>query len=498
MGVALAGVALAGCGSSATPASQEPTSLVPAKSVLYVEFAVRPQGSLHDSAESALTRIVGHSPDADLQRLVSKLFKHSHLSYGNDIQPWLGQYVGIVATEFSQSGLALIAPTNDPSAAVSTLKRGAKIHLTGARYRGISYEQGAAGSVQIGLGAVGDNAVIGGVDAFRAIVDAYRGGSIASSPGFRSVFAGLPASSLVRGYINGSGIGAALQGLIGSLPNTSGLSPGLSQQMLSGVANRLHGAYGFSLAVSPRSFSIDLRSATPHPSHAGDVASLPGQSWLALATGTGAGKPGNQGLITGQLSQNPVVARGLALIRQRIGIDVIHDVLPALGPLELSVGGTSPLSLGGGLSLTSPSAGAATRLLADIYRLAARSHSLSVQGSLQNFTITKPGLPIPRIAVAQVGPRVIATVDESFNQFLKPSSTLASNPAFRRAQASLLPDSHVPLFLDFGAIGGLVKNVPSTSAGTGGKALTILRRLDYLVLGDAPDGSDVRLVLGLR
>jgi len=49
-----------------------------------------------------------------------------------------------------------------------------------------------------------------------------------------------------------------------------------------------------------------------------------------------------------------------------------------------------------------------------------------------------------------------------------------------------------------GAVGSLLGNIPSTSTGSGAKVLAALRRLDYLVLGIAPDGSDTRLVLGLR
>jgi hypothetical protein len=132
----------AGSGSSGSPSGLDPAQLAPAKAIAYVELTVRPQGSQRDAVESGLTRLLGHSPDAGLQRAVDHVFRSSGLRYQRDLQPWLGQRIGFVVTALSRTGIALIAPTNDPSAAVSALERGERGHgpLRTGSYAGISYK----------------------------------------------------------------------------------------------------------------------------------------------------------------------------------------------------------------------------------------------------------------------------------------------------------------------------------------------------------------------
>ena len=492
-------IALAGCGSSFAPSAGDPSQIAPPRSALYIEIVVYPQGSLRDAAERALTRLIGHSPDAALQRLAAKLFKHFGLRYSSDVQPWLGQRIGFVVTALSRAGLALIAPTSDTSAALSALRRAERsAHLAAASYGGVRYEQGTTPRGHpVALGIVAHDAVIGGPDAFHAIVDASHGDSIAQAPGFASVFDGLPANSLIRGYINGPRIGAGISALLGAVPSTSALPSGAGAALLDIVRHQLRGECGFSLAVSPRAFTIDLRSSNPHPSHGSDVSRLPEQSWLALSTAVLGGQRA-RALLGASDGQNPLFAQSLALFRQRSGFDLIHDLIPALGPLTISIQGTSIVGLAAGLTLTPSDPAAAARLLGAIYRLASRSTSLAVHGTPRFFVITKPGLPIPRITVAQVGPRVLATVDETLGQLLAPTAPLAVNPVFSRARAALPAGSNVPLFIDFRPIAMLLQSIPSLASGSAHKVLAVVQRLDYLVLGDSPDGADDRLVLALR
>jgi hypothetical protein len=505
--VVIATGALAGCGSSGSPSALDPAKIAPAKSVAYVELTVRPQGSQRSEAESGLTKLLGKSPDKDLLRLANDLFKSSGLNYASDVQPWLGQRVGVVLTAFSKSGLGLIAPTNDPSAALSALKRSEKNHrLSPGSYRGVSYEQGVDNGTPVALGIVDRSyAVIGAPSVFDAIVDASQGTSLLTEPAFASAFGRLPASSLARAYINGPAFGAALL----SIPT---LSASTRQQLRGALGpGKLPGALTLSLSASSKSISAELRSSAASPlglHSTADVSRLPGQSWLALSTGSTLPKAFTSGLESGLVQglKSSALANGVSpstllnLFQRRTGINIQRDLVPALGGIQLAAEGSTFLTFGAGLVLHPSDPRAAARLLGEIRTLIARGHSLEVTGGPRSFTLTKPPLPIPRIVVADLGREVLATLDEpSFQTLLAPATTLASNPTFQRARSQLAPGSLAPLFVDFGPLATLLGLTPQFKTQPSDvKVLKVLQRLDYLVLGFDQASQQAQLVLGLR
>lgn len=493
----LVAAVLSGCGSSATPpSSASPAALAPAGSVAYLELTVRPQGTQQTDAESALTRLLGHSPDAAIQATVNKLFRHAGLTYGSDVRPWLGQRIALVAKSFSKQGFGLIAPTNDPAAALSALRHAEKgAHLAAATYSGVHYQVGEDNGSPVAIGIVGRNAVIAGPPTFTAIVDAFRGRSLGQNPSFAAALATLPPDALVRGYVDLARLGARIHAALQALTAVSSLPAGVLGQFDAGVG-KLHGALTFSLAVDPRAFTLAFHSSGARPGRAGDVSGLAGQSWLALASASLG--PGRNPALLGTALRSPTGQALLSRVRAATGLDLIHDVLPSLGPFELSVQGTSLASLGAGLAIRPANLSAGRRLLAAIHRLAARSSSLAVQGSDKSFSISKAGLPIPRALVGLVGHQLVATVDESFDQLLRPGTRLATNPDFIHALGRLPAGSHVSFFLDFRALGSLLGALPSlTSAQRDRKVLQVLQRLDSLTIGSDPTGG-TQIVLALR
>ena len=475
---------LAGCQQSGTPSAASPAPLAPAKSLIYLELTVRPQGAQRAAIESALTRLIGHSPDAAIQKWISRIAAQAHMNFASDIGPWLGQRIGIVVTSFSPFSAGLIAPTTKPAAALQAVKRLERSHS----------HSGSVGG-RVSTGTVGHNLVIATPSTFKEIVAASHGDCLADTPAFTSAMAALPSDALVRGYINSGQVSAALRRFLSSpLPGATGSSPAV-RQALDALLSKLQGTDSFALSAGPKALTLDVHSSHVH-GRAADVSGAPEQSWLALASNfsTAPLSP-----LLNSLRSSPGFAQMLAVVRAHLGIDLIRDVLPALGPYEISVQGTSPLTLGAGLVMTPESTSAAARLLAAIHRLAAMSSSLTVQGSDTSFTITKAGLPIPRIQIALSGGRIVATVDESFSSLLSPSTHLAANPRFDSARAALAPGSHVAAFIDFHALaqllGGLSSFIGSSNTGA---VVKVLGRLNYLVAGSDPAHGNSRLVLALN
>jgi hypothetical protein len=485
--VLLAGLILAGCQQSGTPSGASPAKLAPTNSLVYLELTVRPQGAERASVESALTRLVGHSPDAAIQAWLTRVFSRAHVNFATDVGPWLGQRIGIVVTSFSPFSAGLIAPTDKPAAALETVRRLERSHRHDA--------SGHIGG-PVSTGTVGHNLVIATPSTFREIVAANHGHSLADTRAFTSAMAAVPGDALVRGYVDAGRLSSALRKLLASgLPGATSSAPAV-RQALDALLAKFRGTDSFALSAAPRALTLDVHSSQVHGG-AADVRGAPEQSWLALASSF---NPSSLTSLLTSLRTSPGFARLLAAVRAHLGIDLLHDILPALGPYEISIQGTSPLTLGAGLAMKPSDPAAAARLLAAIRRLAARSSSLTVQGTDRSFTITKAGLPIPRIQVELTnGGGILATVDESFAALDSPGPHLASNPRFTSALGALAPGSHVAAFVDFHALAQLLGGVSSLATGSNfGAVLNVVKRLNYLVAGSDPAHGNARLVLALN
>lgn len=506
--VVLAGLVPAACGSSSgSPSPLDPAQIAPTNSAVYAEFTVRPQGSQRDDVEKALTKLLGHSPDAGIQRLVNRSLGKDGLNYQRDVQPWLGQRVGLVVTAFSRTGFALIAPTSNTGAALATLTRDEKRHgtLTSGAYRGVSYKQVVGGTTSDVFGIVGHYAVVGaGPGTFDDIVDASKGSGLNGQPAFTTAMAALPSSSLIRAYAN-------TPLLLGGLESLPSVSPQMKQALrTAGAQGKVGSALTLSLAAGSSAFTLDAHSSGGTPSgqrSSADVGGLPGQSWLAISTGAAFSKTASSALERSVLSgvSGAAATQGVnpsALlngIQQRLGVSV-QDLISALGGFALSVQGTSVATVGAGMVLHPQNPQAAVRVLAAVRGLLARNQGLSVSGSDKSFTVTKPGLPIPRGVVSDTGREVVATLDlPNFAALLAPSSTLSTNAAYQRAKAQLPTGSNVPLFVDFGPIATLLGSLPQFQQQPKDKqALATVQRMDYFVVGFSSVTHDFRMILGLR
>jgi hypothetical protein len=483
----MAALVLSACGSSSSgsaPSSLDPARVAPAGSVVYIAVATRPQGEQHAQIEAALHKLFGQRADAAIQRAANRLLARAGTSYNGGVQKWLGQRVALAITGLPTGGLSagfendvvLIAPTNDPGDARAFIGRA------------IKHSPGTTG------GIVGRYAVFGGRAAVAAVRAAAGGGaSLASTPSYRSAIAGIGTAPVAEGYVNLHGYLSALA----ALPQFGTLAP-LLQQSMTRVG---HGAAAFGVSMNAQTVSLDLAYAgvrSPVTPSSANVGSLPGNAWLAFATGNGAFSKFRQGLtagfrlgLLGGLSRAGLSSAQAGAVAQRIAA-VENQVLPALGPLSLSVAGTNPLAIQVGLEMKPASLPAASHLLGMLHMLAARQPSLQVQGGTTNFSVRLP--TGSRAQVGLGGGRMVMTYGFP-NQaaFLSPPSPLSGSAQYRQAVAQLPAGSGVPLYLDFAPITSIVQFADHSSSAAG--TVATMRKLSYLILGTAP--NHVRLVVGL-
>lgn len=489
LGWAVAALLLVGCGTSspAAPSALDPANLAPASTLIYVSVTVRPRGSLARQMRQTLTKLGGPGAAGSILGSINRSLRRKGMSYGANIRPWLGQRVGIVLTQFPQTGvasgsvppgLALIMPTRDPSAARAFVRRL------------VSHNPGSSGRVS------GGYAVFGGGLAYQQTLGLTRSTSLAASPAYRSTVSQLGSGTAATLYMN---LHRFAQITAAKSSAASGLG-GLLKQSLSRFGPDAALAAG--VTMSPSAIRVDTVETGVRQSSrrsTADVGGLPAGSWLALATGslgTSFQKEFQAGFqlgLTNSLSQQGLGGTAAATaVMQRLAL-VERDVLPALGPMSLAVGGTSPLNLAAGLKLTPSSLPAAGRLLGLLHGLVARSPALTVKGTATHFSVQVP--TGTSLVVSEVRRAVVATYGfASPSAFLSPASKLANDPTYRRALSELPAGSHVPFYLSFGPIAALVQladHQPSAA-----HTIRVLDKLNYLIVGGVAGHS--RLVLGLR
>lgn len=477
-------VSACGTAGAGAPSGLDPARMAPSSTLFYMSLDVRPQGSQKAQTQATLHKLFGASVDSSIRQVVDKLLRKTGTTYSAGVKPWLGQRIGLVVTGLAvgatgitaQSGVALIAPTKNPGAARAFITRLRK------------HNPGTSGRVIHGY------AVFGGATAFRAIAATRASTSLAANPSYQTTTSQLGGDDAALVWVN---LRRFIGQLVAQIPST-----GASGSLLKRTEARFgaNAAAAAGLRLTPTAIKLDtaetgVRSGPRQTS--ADVGGLPGASWLALATSSVPGASAKQfqagfrlGLL-GALSRGAAGASGPGLARGAMVLE--HDVLPALGPLSLAVGGTSPLNLTAGLKLTPHSPSAATRLLGRIRALAARSSSLGVSGRASNFSVKTPlGT---HAQIRQSHGQVVATYGfPSQSAFLSPASKLSQNPAYQQALAQLPPGSSVPLYVSFppiAALVGLLDHKPSAA-----KTIHALDKLNYLILGGTSGHG--RLVLALR
>jgi len=454
---------------------------------MFVELPAHVQGQQQTDIDQTLSRLGGADAPAKVSAAIQKLFDKSGTDFSSQVEPWLGQKLGIVLTQLpngsnpSAAGIAIVAPTSDPSAARAFIQADAK------RLEGL----GDSATV------VGHYAIVGGALAYPATVAAASGSgaSLADDNYYRtavSTVGGDPDASmwvnapaiervLTSSATGGSALGAQLEKELGKVPAGSGEYLALT---LTPTAMRLD-TYAGGLA------SRTGAAAGSAP----DAGALPANSWLALSTGSrGLGPSLQRNFASGfrigmaseasELGASPLAARQLQMLTS-----VLQQVGMALGPFSLSLGGTSPLAITAGFEMKSPDAKAAGGLVAELESLVSRS--AHVTGNSKAFSIRLP--TGQSVSLTNAAGKIVAIYGfASQRAFLDPTSTLAGTSLYRQAVSQLNSGSSVPLFVSFAPIAALVELGDHQSSAA--KTVAVLRKLSYLIVGT--HAHEEQVVLG--
>jgi hypothetical protein len=496
-----------GCGSSSSGSggAEDPASLVPATAPVYAEATLRPDGKVGADLDAALKKILRtDDPGAKIQKALDGSAKTDGVTYKDDIEPWLGERAGIAVTAIRGNHADFVAVINskDDGKAKDALEK-AKGDIVKRSYKGVDYRFDRKESTAAG---VFDHSVVVGTEpGFKSAVDASKGDSLADSNGLRGVRSKVAEERIGLLYLDVDGLLRAVSASAGSQPEVGALVQSLSAAVPKTI--------GAALQAQPDALKIDgVSLGTPKTSSSGAsgadmVASLPGDSWLAL----GFGKSGQalEGVLDGIGKAGGITGVGvnalLSQFQQKTGLDLREDVLSWMGDAGVFVAGKGLADLGGGLVIKT-SDPAKTKRVIDVLRRLARQQGgakvgpLTAQGVDEGFTVQPQDGP--RIDVALAGEKFIVAVGApgALKEAISPSQALSSAPAFTDAAGKLGDGLRPSFYLDFQQvvtlIEGFVGNEPDFQ-----KAKPYLDTFGAVVAGAKDEGDGVtraRFVVTLK
>jgi hypothetical protein len=497
---------VAGCGgeSSSSPTNANgpnPATLAPAGAIGYAEALVRPDGDVRDGAVAAARKVLRvQDPGAELRKLVDRLLQEDtrlpDASYARDIEPWLGDRVGISVQMPAHGGdpdAALLLSARDRAALQQELERNRRGHETraGGTYRGVAYDLDTDdGSPNA---AVGDFLVIASsLSAFRATVDAWRGDSLADDSRYTDAVGAVPDDALAFAYFDA-------RALLPALSSREDVPPVLRRALAGNakspiVASLTANADQVAIEASGESELTKTEDSDAEVS----VGQLPGDAWLALAT------PPLGPLVRGALEGAGVHDQAAAQVRARLGLDLDRDLLDPLGGLGLFARGESPLDLGGGVLLQLTDAAAAQRLLTRLQAVVASGAKLPVRpaaaGGARGFQVQPPQSPQPIVVLAEGDKLAAGYAASSAEDLLDPQQRFDDSSAGKAAIDTLGEGYEPSLVVIVPPLAALLRALDQIEVANFSPALPYVNAYRSLAIGTKRDGdrTTVRIVAALR
>jgi hypothetical protein len=439
--------AVAGCGGSGSSGA-DPASVVPPGTPVFIEAKLKPEAKIAANVEALAKQIAG--VDNLGQKIVSELESavdpgQEPLDYGKEIEPWLGEKAAIYlegynGEEFQAGGAAI--ETTDSAAAEEFIEKRVKSVDEKAQkksYEGVDYfveteEEGKT------FGVDGDFVLFGETEkAFREMVDAANGESLADQDNFTSAAANAPSGSLADVFVDIGGLIEEASGRIDAETQIGlealGIEPSDATAELSAI---------------PGTNQIEIDLATDvtgkHP-QGGDASKLletmPGGSFLALSSAD-FGKRLDESIqrldargIPGQLEPHELQSS-----LESAGID-LNKISGSIGDLGFFAQGNTRENAVGAVVLETEGSGEATNTVSNIgllVRAAGVPGVTALSGNLTGFSVPGAGSLGKPLVVAAEGNRIV--IGEPLAGALAglkagEGATLGQNPAFKEAKAAL-------------------------------------------------------------
>ena len=464
---------------------------MPPDSVAYAETDLRPDGRVEAEVDQVVRALTGRSLSASLDEALGRS-KNAGIDYREDIEPWLAGPVAISTGE-SRSEVGLVAEAADPDAA-----RAFADDLIAGR----DFPDTARAEV------VGDALIVASSQAWLdRMAEAFAGESLADTEVFTNSMADLPEGGIASLFVSNSALLDAIETegfAVSPVLETLGVDPegtgtAMTLSIDSGTIS-LEGSSGLATEAGTTGAG-DLIESFPADSLLAAGSGNVGESLGALSdavdqsgaapeesapegSGPGSASPGTGGLL-GQASA--------------FGID-LPALIASIESAGVFITGDSAKKMSGALVATTSDPDQVRDSIQSISTLGAFAGGdlfRPLPGGLEGFSVSLPGMPSDRVAIATEGDRlVIALGVKAARQGLEPGErTLGDTDLYRQA-ISALSGEQVSLFATPSVLAPLVgtKARAYKSSGNGEKAgakrmQRLIEGIETIVAGSGEDGS---------
>jgi hypothetical protein len=469
MTCAVLALTAAACGESASSGEGDPAALVPAGAPLYAQATVRPEGQLREDALAAAGKLLRTGdPAGRLRELIDEALAEdgSGLTWEKDFAPWLGEEVGIWATnlEAETASAVAIAQTTDADAARTALQRFKEADggaYTKRSHAGVDYEVDAEG---IASGLVDDFLVVGSEDAFKRTADlAEDGDTLADSDRYQDAVDDLDENRLGQFYVDTKVLmEAAIKADPESAAGYEQIKGFLPFDKLGPMAGSFQ-ADGDALALDSVTSDVPEGPLRTFMTLFGGSSSelmpeLPGDAWGAFAMPKlGEASKALFSSVAGAIGG----AAAAAEIKRSTGLDLEQDIFSWVGDAGVFVRGASEPELDGALVIQSTDDGKASGAFGKIIGLigkeaGAQPQPIRLEGAESAFSMAAPDAEKPIVLARGPGRVVAAYGEEAAKAALNPATKLGDSDLYGDAKDALEGDVEPAFLLSMPAVLKLV------------------------------------------
>jgi len=512
LATAALGLFLAACGGGSDGSSSDPAGLAPAKSPLFIEAIVRPEGELKTNVETLARKIAGVEDLGEL--IVSELESSAseegeEFDYEKEVAPWLGEKGGLFFREFDgedfhRYGIAIQTADADATQAfIDKQNEQSDDPVQDGSYEGVDYAIESDDGTTIGV--IDDFlAIAEDEETFKAMVDTADGGeSLAADDRFSETFDAASEGSFADVYVDIGGLldqsGEAVDPEAKQFLDSAGIDPSEA----TAVASLIPGSDRIEIE-----FASDAAGENPPSGDAsGLLGALPADSVAAVALADFGDRVGEA---LDQIDANGIpgeVPPGkFKSTFKEAGIDV-EKIAGSVGNLGVFAEGSSERELAGAAVLETSSAGEARNTVSNIglfLRAAGTPGVTAIDGEFSGFSVRdREELGDKPLVVGAKGDRIaIAYGLQAATRALNPSSsnTLADSPAFKEAVSSL-GGTPIGGFADGPAALEVASSLIAGSDDEEGfnEAKPYLARISWLAIGSTSSGdlATAKLIAGI-
>ncbi|HEU4706135.1 MAG TPA: DUF3352 domain-containing protein [Solirubrobacterales bacterium] len=503
-----AALLVAGCGGSGGGGGTDPATIAPAKTPLYVDFTIHPEGEQKANVEALAQKLAGIDDLGGL--IVSKLEesasgKGEEVDFQKEVEPWLGERAGFIYPKFEAGQL------NDFAAAIQVTDAGeaeafvdkhvesGSEKFTDGSFEGVDYRVGEDGTT---IGVIDELLVIGVEErVFKEVVTASEGESLADESAYTDAVSNVPPDSAADVYVDIGGVIAEAEAG-GEVDRSTKLffeDLGVELDEATAVASLVPGSDQAEIDISSNAIGANAPS--------GDASklleSLPADSVAALASAE-FGKRFNEGIdqIDEQGIPGQVPPHQLKKALKEAGID-LESIAASIGDAGVFVEGNSERNLTGAMVLATDSASQAKNTVSNIglfLRASGLPGVTAVNGKASGFSIRSAELGREPIVVVAKGERIAIGygLEAALAGLEEAGETLADSPAYKEA-VDALGDTPISAFVDGPAALKLASALVPPGEEGFREAKRYLTKVDYLALGsEASDGlATARLIVGV-